>query len=263
MPDADTLDLESRLAKIANDASLPAPPNEDIYTGGSIVDFRQIGVAILRSLIGYGLRPDHRVLEIGSGIGRVAIPLTQWLNEDGRYTGIEIVQRGVDWCKQHISINYPNFEFIYLDIENNFYNPSGGVVVSELPLANAGFDVALFASVFTHLHEAETDRYIELMAKYIKPGGLFWSTWFLIEEGSAPLIHQSDKTSIMFTHRKTAAYYQNRDESTSAVAFDRDWVISCMEARGFLVKDVLLGKWCERPTEYGGYQDLIVCSLPV
>jgi SAM-dependent methyltransferase len=260
MSDANVPDLESRLAKIAGDASLPAPPNEEIYTGGSIDNFREIGVAILRSLIAYGLQPGYNVLEIGSGIGRVAIPLTQWLSGDGRYTGVEIVKRGVDWCKQNISTNYPNFQFIYLDLENNFYNPSGGTSLNELPLPDAGFDVALFASVFTHLHQVETDRYIELMARYIKPGGLFWSTWFLIEEGSKPLIHQSHKTSIMFTHQNNAAYYQNKDESTSAVAFDRNWVISQMEKRGFVIKDVLLGKWCERLTEYGGYQDLIVCN---
>lgn len=123
MSDAAVPDLESRLTKIVGDTSLPTPPSEEIYTGGSSDNFRQIGVRILRSLIRYGLEPDHNVLEIGSGIGRIAIPLTQWLDEDGRYTGVEIVKRGVDWCKQHIFGKYPNFEFIYLDIKNNFLQP--------------------------------------------------------------------------------------------------------------------------------------------
>ena len=50
-------------------------------------------------------------------------------------------------------------------------------------------------------------------------------------------------------------------DANVAVAFDRDWVISRMDERGFVVKEVLLGKWCDRLTECGGYQDLIVCNL--
>ena len=45
-----------------------------------------------------GLKPEHRVLDIGSGIGRVAIPLTEYLNEKGSYEGFDVVELGVNWC---------------------------------------------------------------------------------------------------------------------------------------------------------------------
>ena len=39
------------------------------------------------------LSPDHRVLDIGCGTGRMAIPLTSFLSKKGSYEGFDIVRR--------------------------------------------------------------------------------------------------------------------------------------------------------------------------
>lgn len=38
-----------------------------------------------------GLKPSDRVLDVGCGIGRLAIPLTQYLDARGGYAGLDIV----------------------------------------------------------------------------------------------------------------------------------------------------------------------------
>ena len=71
-----------------------------------------------------GLKPNHRVLDIGSGIGRMAIPLTEHLTS-GSYEGFDIVPTGINWCKENIEKRFPNFKFTLTSISNDLYTESG------------------------------------------------------------------------------------------------------------------------------------------
>src|SRR5262245_26256385 len=52
-------------------------------------------------LVSRGLRPEHRVLDIGSGIGNLALGLVDYLR--GGYDGIEIHAGAVSWCQRAIT----------------------------------------------------------------------------------------------------------------------------------------------------------------
>ena len=55
-------------------------------------DFRETGRVLRDFLIAHcGLQPGHRVLDVGCGVGRLAVALTSYLNTDGRYEGFDIV----------------------------------------------------------------------------------------------------------------------------------------------------------------------------
>ena len=59
-------------------------------------DFTAIGEEHLRYFIEYGkLLPDHTVLDVGSGIGRMALPLTRYLSVQGAYYGFDPTAAGV------------------------------------------------------------------------------------------------------------------------------------------------------------------------
>ena len=49
--------------------------------------------------------------------------LADWLQ--GRYEGIDVVPRGIEWCRQAITPRYPNFRFQVADLYNRHYNPAG------------------------------------------------------------------------------------------------------------------------------------------
>ena len=111
MQEAAGLDIEAYFSLVERNAFIPEPPKQRIYTGDA--DFRKIGCGIVKALIrNVDLQPHSAVLDIGSGVGRVALPLTQWLDSAGRYVGVEIVTEGVSWCIENISAKYPNFYFI-------------------------------------------------------------------------------------------------------------------------------------------------------
>ena len=96
-----------------------------MYSVGS-GDFKAVGLQFRSYFTEFGgLRPDDRVLDVGCGIGRMAVPLTSFLSSKGRYEGFEIVREGVAWCQKNISARFPNFVFRHADIRNNAYNAKG------------------------------------------------------------------------------------------------------------------------------------------
>ena len=86
------------------------------YVGNG--EFKALGYEFLRYFTEYGqLQPNERVLDMGCGIGRMALPLTNYLRE-GSYEGVDIVPRGIDWCRKNITAKHPNFQFQVADIYN-------------------------------------------------------------------------------------------------------------------------------------------------
>lgn len=56
------------------------------------------------------------MLDVGCGSGRMALPLTGYLNSEGRYAGFDISQKAIAWCQEHITSAHPNFQFEVSDI---------------------------------------------------------------------------------------------------------------------------------------------------
>lgn len=103
-----------------------SPPEELMFVGGGLDNFKEIGEAFVRDFqVRCRLRPNERVLDVGCGVGRIAIPLTEFLNSDARYEGFDVNAKGIDWCQENITSRYPNFRFHLADIYNEYYHPSG------------------------------------------------------------------------------------------------------------------------------------------
>jgi 2-polyprenyl-3-methyl-5-hydroxy-6-metoxy-1,4-benzoquinol methylase len=59
-------------------------------------DYKAVGMEFRNLFTQYGgLKPEHRVLDVGCGIGRMAVPLTEYLSGPGEYRGFDIVKKGV------------------------------------------------------------------------------------------------------------------------------------------------------------------------
>lgn len=105
------------------------------FTGYSGDDFVESGQGLVNVLANTaGLTACSNVLDIGSGIGRLAIPLTQLITSPGSYDGLEIVERGVRWCTTNITPTHPRFLFTHANIFNAEYNPGGTVKAAEYEL---------------------------------------------------------------------------------------------------------------------------------
>jgi SAM-dependent methyltransferase len=120
-----------------------------------------------------GLRPGQRVLEIGCGIGRDAIPFTDVLGRDGRYIGIDVIADSIQWCTDNISRRHPNSTFVHQDIQDDLHNPSGTVALREvrLPVADRWADLVVLQSVFTHMLQNGVAHYLREIARCARSSG--------------------------------------------------------------------------------------------
>src|SRR4029079_17934996 len=130
--------------------SLVPPRHLRAYVGAG--EFFGIGYEFLEYFKVSGLKPSDRVLDVGCGIGRMAIPLTTYLST-GSYDGFDIVPHGIEWCQEKVTPLFPNFRFRHADIWNKMYNPTGTLKVSKFafPYPNETFDFVFLTSVFTHM----------------------------------------------------------------------------------------------------------------
>jgi SAM-dependent methyltransferase len=132
-----------------------------------------------------GLRPEDRILDIGSGVGRVAIPLTGYLGPDGAYTGVDMWRDGIDWCDKTITPRFPNFSFRHLDLRHDSLNASGSTPVEavHLPMDNAVFDFVMLGAI-NHLTAPQLTALVTEAGRVLRPGGTYVGTWFIFDDRS-------------------------------------------------------------------------------
>ena len=98
-----------------------------------------------------GLRSNHRVLDIGSGIGNLAVSLIGYLQ--GTYDGVEVHEEAVAWCRRAITPHHPTFRFHHADLTSGAYNPGcehAQAAGYRFPFPDRSFDVIFLGSVYTH-----------------------------------------------------------------------------------------------------------------
>lgn len=238
------------------------PPKSMIFIGDPDGDFLQEG----REFEGYlrefcALKPNHRVLDVGCGIGRMAIPLTRFLGPEGEYVGLDIVRKGIQWCRQAITSEYPNFRFIHINVFNKHYNPDGGLQSQEysFPFQEEQFDIVFLTSVFTHMLPDGLERYISEISRVMRPDGKALITFFLLNEESLKLI-QSGKSDRQFKFEMDGFRTTNASNPEAAIAYPEDDVLRLFEANNLSIDSpIKRGSWCGRE-EYVSYQDIIVAT---
>ena len=239
------------------------PPVALMHDGPqSYKEFKQNGAEFLRYYIDLcGLRPDEKILDVGSGIGRKTLPLVDYLSERGSYDGLELVKSGVDWCTEKYTRSFPNFKFHLIDVYNELYNPEGKYKATEyrFPFDAEEFDFVVLNSVFTHMVAEEVEHYLSEIARVLKTGGRCLISFFLLNEESLGLIERG-RSTIDLRHEFGPARALSRERPELAIGFSEDYVTHVYQQLGLEIKrPIYYGSWCGR-AEYLSYQDLIVAG---
>ena len=235
----------------SRDPGLP-PRRLQAAVGGG--DYRSVGEEFRRHFVELGgLEAHHDVLDVGSGSGRMAYALTDWLT--GRYEGFDVVPAAVEWCQREITSRHSNFRFQLADIRSERYNPAGGQEADDyrFPYADGSFDFAFLTSVFTHLPRGAVDRYLAELARVLRPGGRCLATYFLINDEALRAMGGPGQFSVPHDGQLVV----DARVPERAAAFHEDDVRELHEQNGLPVESVHHGSWCGRE-RYTSFQDITI-----
>ena len=195
-------------------------------------------------LISHGLRPEHRLLDIGSGIGNLAVGLLDDLR--GGYDGIEIHPEAVAWCQRAITTRHPTFRFHHADIANEAYNPRGRMLASSyrFPFPDHQFDFIFLGSVFTHVLPDGVEQYVREISRVLRPGGTCVASYFLLNDESRSGVEAGRSfMSFSVAHESGLCLLHDATKREAAVALDEGFVRNRYERSHLLIRDVRRGHW--------------------
>jgi SAM-dependent methyltransferase len=195
-------------------------------------------------LLSRGLRPEHRLLDIGSGIGNLAVGLIDYLR--GGYDGIEIHPEAVAWCQRAITPRHPTFRFHRADLFSCAYNVHGRIPPStyRFPFAGHEFDFIFLGSVFTHMLPDAVEHYVHEISRLLAPNGVCVASYFLLNEASR--IGVDDGRSFMsfaVEHPSRLCRLHDAAKPEEAVALEEAFVRNIHTDAGLQIRDIRRGEW--------------------
>jgi ubiquinone/menaquinone biosynthesis C-methylase UbiE len=146
--------------------------------GGMWEEIGQLQFEFLRTR---GLKPSHRLLDIGCGSLRGGIHAIKYL-EAGNYYGLDINLSLIEAGRHELYLAGLTHKNPHLAESDRF----------ELGLFRQKFDYLLAHSVFTHVFANHIIRCLAEVRKVLAPKGQFFATFFLAPQSVhlAPIVHQ-------------------------------------------------------------------------
>jgi SAM-dependent methyltransferase len=227
------------------------PDRLALRTGGGRDTFEEVSNGHLSSIqLYFDIVSGTSVLELGCGVGRDAIPLIEMIGQKGYYLGTDIDRETINWCREHITKQHPNFRFEFFDIRNELYNPEGRLETSECPIPSEddSFDLVILQSVFTHLPEEDIAFYMSEFSRVLRPGGTLYSTFFLLDEETLLRIRNS-KFATFPNQVNEGAWIQDARWPSGARGYSLDKIRSLLKNTQLMIHHgPYYGSWSGRTT---------------
>lgn len=211
---------------------------------------------------------DNHILDVGCGTGIMAMACEPFLGDAGRYTGIDVSRRDIEFCRGH----YPpeSFTFIHLDASNAAYVPEQAGARARWEVADESVDAVTALSVWTHMNEEDAVFYFREVDRVLRPGGKAVITFYVLDDLYRAAVsgwtdrsgryNNSNQNSRVFTTQCSASGHwfhpdwAERPEETIGVT--PEGIGTLLEGTRLSLAETFAGNWKEVPGVF--YQDVLV-----
>jgi SAM-dependent methyltransferase len=240
------------------------PPPQRLPPYARRGNFREIAAGFVTTAAARGLEPDHRVLELGCGVGRFAVGFAAFADAEGSYEGIDTVPKSIETCGAYIASNLPRFHFQVAHVFNSMYRPDVDepAAAYRFPFDEASFDFVFSNSLFTHLMQDDLENYLREIGRVLRPGGRALNTFFLLNRESEAAIANSGR-KMKFPHpvEGGVARTQRPGLPEAAIAYEEDFVREAHAHAILRIEEPLrYGSWSGREASGPGFgtKDIVV-----
>lgn len=233
------------------------PPKGMVFVGSG--DYISQGRRLAELVVKYtNLQPDGKILDIGCGIGRLAVGLTRYLNSKGTYEGFDIVDFGIDWCQKHITPKFPNFHFLFVNLKNDLYNLTTETEANSFnfPYKADSFDSIVLTSVFTHMMPKDVEHYLSQIALVMKQDGRCLATFF-ITNPEVDKKMAAKEADFSFDNKYEGYSLLSDDCKEANVAYEETYLRNMIDKCGLSVELMSQGDWSKGKNALD-FQDVLI-----
>ena len=126
------------------------------------------------------LSEQSRILDWGCGAGRLAIGIADRFGRADRYSGVDVQRHLINWARWHLG-KIESFEFSFVDIKNERYNPDGQSP-NAIPGNSGYYDIFYAYSVFSHLDSDDSQLYLKEVGRLLQASGRAVFTAFVEDD---------------------------------------------------------------------------------
>jgi SAM-dependent methyltransferase len=233
------------------------PPREDLPAYARNRNFKGAGRRFLEAAVRHGLRPGDDVLDLGCGVGRFAVAISEYLSPSGKYIGLDASQEAIALCNRWIAPKLGEFTFLWADVPGN-----GAAQAYSFPFEDERFDFVFSNSLFTHLLPTLAHNYIHEIGRVLRPGGRTINTIFLLNGDSLPRVVDSASPHGRLHRFEGSALVKKLDKPERWIAHDEDLIRRAHADAALAIEDIRYGSWPGREATGPGFgaKDIIVAS---
>ncbi len=205
-----------------------------------------------------GVHAHSSVLELGCSHGRTMLPLLEYLKPPGRYEGLDIMPRQIEFAQRAIQSGFPHCRFTLADVHNLYYNPEGKLSSEtyEFPYEDAAFDTVYAASVFTHMLPPSARNYLKQSRRVLRSDGNCLFSFFLLDHYGGAGTTWCNFEHEVPGHDGIAVHDPANPEHV--VAYRIDLVRELAREAGLAIKRILPGHWSKTQEFSVNEQDLVL-----
>jgi SAM-dependent methyltransferase len=240
------------------------PPPQALPPYARKTDFARVGAGFVETAAERGLKPDHRVLDLGCGVGRFAAAFAAYTHGRGRYEGLDASVEAIDTCNTYIAPAVDGFRFQVADVFNTHYRPDADqpAAMYRFPFSDASFDFVFSNSLFTHLAPRDLENYLREIGRVLAPGGRTLNTIFLLNAESVDSLKAGlSRQELPHEVAGGIARVKRLDRPEAVIAFDERFARRAHADAGLGIEEpIRYGSWSGRKSSGAGFgnKDIVV-----